>query len=288
MSKERILARLLAFHDLPTLPQVIVRVIETLRDERSSAKDLSDLLEKDHAISARVLRLANSAFFGLAQRVGTIRRAVIVLGFDAVRQLALASSVFNTFAKRRQFAFNPEDFWMHSLGAAVAAQTLSAKRCRVESPEACFTAGLLHDIGKYILALVLKDEYVALVNEARDSQSALRDLELEQLGLNHAEVGEWIVAKWQFPPLFKDVLGNLHRVSRYAGPYRTEAAVVCLANSLSIQAGFGLVGDGAESQVEQACLDIVGLKGQAIDEVRQEVESYRDEASQFLSLLDVQ
>ncbi|HNT36459.1 MAG TPA: HDOD domain-containing protein, partial [bacterium] len=156
MIDRQILVKLLHVQDLPTLPEVMAEILETIADEASSASDLTVLLEQDHAISARVLRLANSAFYGLRTRVDSIRRAVVVIGFDAVRHLALATTVFDALARRQQFALVPEDFWMHSLGAAKAAQIIAGRYCREASSDGCFTAGLLHDLGKYVLALVLK------------------------------------------------------------------------------------------------------------------------------------
>ena len=106
MHSHRVFAKLIELHDLPTLPQIVSKLLEAVEDERSSADDVTALLETDHVISARVLRLANSAYYGLRHRVDSIRRAVVVLGFDAVCQLALATSVFKTFSSQRQFALD--------------------------------------------------------------------------------------------------------------------------------------------------------------------------------------
>lgn len=120
MIDQQVLDQLLEVYDLPTLPVIMTRILDTLGDDRASASDLTELLRQDHALSARVLRLANSAYYGRREPVETLHRCVVVLGFNQVRNIALATSLFDTFAKRRQFAFDPGDFWMHSFGTAKA------------------------------------------------------------------------------------------------------------------------------------------------------------------------
>lgn len=280
------LIKLLEVHDLPTLPVVMGRILETLADERSSASDLTELLEQDHAISARVLRLANSAFYGLRQQVDSIRRSVVVLGFNEVRNLALATSVFDTFAKRQQFAFDPEDFWMHSFGAAKAAQLLTNEPCRVESSEACFTAALVHDIGKYVLALLLKARYKEILKEADQSGRPIRDVEVEKLGVSHNWVGRWLADKWRFPPLIVSAIGNLHQATTYSAADKDAVAVVALADLLSMRAGFGFAGDREDSLLERQLLGILGLTREHLEDTVGQLRPLRDETHQFLSYLE--
>jgi len=282
----RVLARLMKVRDLPTLPEIIGKILETVEDERSSASDLTALLECDLAISARILRLANSPFYGLRSKVNSIRHAVVVLGFDAVRHLALATSVFDAFASRQQWALDPQDFWMHSLGAAKAAQILSSQHCRVESPEGCFTAGLLHDIGKFLLALVLKEEYREVVQEAKQSQRLLRDVEREKHRMTHPEVGQWIAERWQLPAMITDTIGNRYRVARYAGPNKTEVAIVALADDISRKAGFGVAGDYDDPPVAQDVLEILSLREETVDAIVSALDQVRDETRQFLNVLE--
>lgn len=286
MLDRRVLVRLMDVHDLPTLPVIIEKVLEAVEDDHSSASDLTALLERDHAISARVLRLANSAFYGLPNKVDSIRRAVVILGFDAVRHLALATSVVDAFASREQWALDPEDFWMHSFGAAKAAQILSGKHCRVSSPEGCFTAALLHDIGKFLLALVLKDEYREIVQEARASQRLLKDVELERQRMTHSEVGQWIAGKWQLPEIIGVAIGNRYGVPTYVGPNKTEIAIVALADDISRKAGFGDAGDYGKVSVPLSLLETLNVERKTVDQIVDEIGAIRADTRQFLDLLD--
>lgn len=285
MLEQDIVKKLLEVEDMPTLPAVMNRVLETIESETSSAQDLTAILECDHAISARILRLANSAFYGLRHRPDTIRRAVIVVGFEAVRMLALATSVFDTLSKRKQFALNPEDFWLHSLGAAKAAQLLAGQIRGIESTEACFTAGLLHDMGKYILALVLKEQYQGVVNAAKESKVALHEVEQRELGVTHAAVGMWVGNRWNLPGIVTDVMGYQLRLSEYKGEYRAEVALASVSSDLSRKAGFGDAGDCEGVELGAARFEAIGLDAKRNEEVLAELAEYRQEARQFLDEL---
>lgn len=280
----RIISKLIQVHDLPTLPEVVQRILQIIEDERSSASDLTALLEYDCAISARVLRLANSPFYGLRNTVASIRKAVVVLGFDAVRHLALAASVFDVFAKRRQFALEPVDFWMHSFGAAKAAQVLHRATQCAGSPESSFTAALLHDIGKFLLALVLKDEYYSIVQEAENVRGNLKDVETTALGLNHADIGQWATSKWQFPPAIVEAVGNQYNAA-YTGSHRSTAAIVAAADTVSRCANFGSAGDHGEPRIASHFLKTLRTTQEKVDAIVSELAGIRGDARQFLDLL---
>jgi putative nucleotidyltransferase with HDIG domain len=285
MIERRILAALLEVQDFPTLPEVMTNILQIVEDERSSAEQLTALLECDHAISVRILRFANSPFYGLRYQVNSIRRAVVVVGFEAVKHLALATSVFDAFSKRKQFALEPKDFWKHSLGAAKAAQVLCVKYGDVALKETCFTAGLLHDIGKYFLALVLKDEYCAVVRAAKESLRPLREVELERLKTTHAEVGAWLAEHWRFPHTITNVIANLYRVSVSTIPNGMETATVVLASEISRKTGFGNAGEGHPPCLDEKALSVINLTESAVDEIVAELEPFLDETEQFLNVI---
>jgi hypothetical protein len=127
MIRPEILKKLINIEDLPTLPEVKTRILQTIQDDHSSLKDLTAVLELDHSITAHLLRIANSPFYGFSGKISSLKHAVVLLDFEAVEMLAIATSVFSALSRRKQFALDPEDFWMHSLGAAKAAQVLCAK-----------------------------------------------------------------------------------------------------------------------------------------------------------------
>ena len=277
--------KILGFGDLPTLPEVITQILEITADSGSSACEVGSILESDHAISARVLHLANSAFFGLPNRVDSLRRAVVLLGFQTVRSLALATSVFDAFFQVEQFSLDPYDFWIHSFGTAKAAHQVAERVEGIESSEGCFTAGLIHDIGKYVLSLALKDEYTALVDVAMETGTHLREVERAQTNVDHCEVGAWLCERWNFPPRLVDVVANAERSSQYSGPFPLEVRVVDLADQLSRKAGFGYAGDPPNPEPDDDLLDSLSISRDSITGDLEQLQDYREEAKRLLDLL---
>ena len=285
MIDREVVRRLLRVQDLPTLPEVMGEILDAVGDDESTAMDLTAILERDHAISARVLRMANSAFYGLRHEVNSIRHAVIVLGFDAVRLLALAMSVFDAFSHRGPFTIDPKDFWMHSLGAAKAAQLVSERCGWLNASHTCFTSGLLHDIGKYVLALAFKAEYQRVFEIAMHSQRPLEEVEAEQLHTTHAEVGAWIAERWLFPSVMIDVIGNLYRASVYSGPHRREVIAVALANDISCAASYGSAGQPMGQPVDEDLAAMLDLTADDVAGILQDLEQFREETLQFINAL---
>ncbi len=282
---DRNLARkLIEIENIPTLPAIMNRLLDAVEDADTSADDLTAILERDMAISARVLRLANSAFYGLRHRVDTIRRAVVVVGFQAVRMLALATSVFDALSRHRQFAFEPEEFWMHSLGTAKAAQLLARRIPGKESPESCFTAGLLLNIGKYCMALALKEQYTEYVKLAEKNSRRLCDIELEAIHTTHAEAGQWLAEKWRLPEMFAVVLANHVRARHYHGEFQRENSIMALSNEITREAGFGSAGDFAPPVLDPTAFGL-DIPQEWVEAVRQETSDYAEEARAFLEIL---
>jgi len=285
MNGEDVLAKVLEYRDLPTLPEVVSKILAEVESENSDVGRLTYFLESDPAISARILRVANSAFYGLEREVISVQRAVVVLGFITVRDLVLSTAVFDALSGKNQMALDFEDFWLHSLGTARAAHLLSRKYCPSALNEGCFTAGLLHDIGKYLLALVLRERYAAIVRQAETSKCRLRDLEAERLGTTHAEVGAKVAEEWKFPVLLTQVIGNLYEWKTYSGPCRSEVCVVALANEISRLVRFGNAGDWNAPSLEPTLLGSIGLTEELVDKVAEEVADQRSEILQFFRLL---
>ena len=154
--------------DLPTLPRTVLKITELVNDPKSSAKDLARVITEDQVLTARLLKLVNSSFYGFPQRISTVTGAIVLLGFDAIRSLLLATCVFDLFASRnRKNRQDQERFWDHSLGCAVGAKVIG-NYLRHDKVEELFVSGLLHDIGKIVEMMFLADEFtrvIAAVNQ---------------------------------------------------------------------------------------------------------------------------
>lgn len=278
-----ILRRVLELEDIPTLPVVMNRILGIVSDDSASSQDLAEVLECDLAVSTQVLRMANSAFYGAPAEIDSIRRAVVLMGFDAVQMLALATSVLDVFSGRQQFSLDAEDFWMHALGAAKAAHLLARRHAPGVSADALFTAGLLHDIGKFLLALAMGGDYRAVLGEALRDRRPICDVEHERLGATHGDLGGWMCEKWHFPPSVIASITHHHRPAAAECTHPREAALICLADEVSRAAGFGLAGDapGLRTSVEDPAA-MLRMPTEVVESLIDEMRDMCEQARAFL------
>jgi putative nucleotidyltransferase with HDIG domain len=222
--------------DLPTLPHVATRVIELVADPHANASDLERVISRDAALTARVLKLANSALFGRRGMVSTLSRAVVLLGFKTVHSLVIAAST-EAFYHTGSTRFKDKLLWEHAVAAALAAGYL-ARECRYRGVEEAFLGGLLHDIGKVVLDTNMGERYQGIVERVYNDGVTFIDAEQEILGFNHAEIGSLVIRKWNLPDTLEEAVRLHHRAMRsLVDP--TLCAIVSLANSVCVKVGIG-------------------------------------------------
>lgn len=280
---EDIIKRLEMSEDLPTLPVVMTKLIDAINDDKSSAADLTKIMENDPAMSARVLKLANSAFYGLRFKVDNLKRAIVVLGFETVRMLALSTTILDLFNAKKQLALDPEDFWIHSLGAGKSAQILSTKVKTEVVPETLFTAGLLHDIGKYCLAIALKDKYKMVVKNGKDNQIPLYKVEKENLSITYTDVNNWLAQKWNLPETLSAPMTNHNQPDNSLNKYPLETYIIYLSSEISRVENFGIAGDFNKVNIKLLTSLFPQIKENTIKETREEIKAYLTDAKKFLS-----
>jgi putative nucleotidyltransferase with HDIG domain len=200
-------AEVIARKNLPTIPAVLAKILELSDSVDANGKDLIAVVEKDQALTGKMLRLANSAFFGQNRRVATIWRAVLLLGFSTVRNLALGVKVWDALSSGvpRQ---RVEELWAHAVAVAGASKTLAGK-LRSGDPDEAFTAALLHDVGRLVLAMRFKDDYWT-VTKGVGEQEPVDELERSAFGVDHAEVGGWLLEAWALPPAIIELVRTHH------------------------------------------------------------------------------
>ena len=225
--------------DLGTLPEVAVQVIEKCSDPEVSIVDLATIIEADQVIAARILRLANSAFYARSSRVDSVRDAVMLLGLDAVRALGLSVGVYLAFESGygRPKA-ELESLWQHCIAAALCAKEI-ARRCGMRQREQAFVAGLLHEIGQLVLLQHLPEQYARVLELRKSSSLRLERAEEDVLGTNHAEAGGWLVARWGLPGELRAPIELHHQIEAEVGPMpeREVVRIVQVADWLAASQG---------------------------------------------------
>ncbi len=226
--------------DLPPLPAVVTRIMETVNNPDTSAADLNRLIAMDQGLSSKVLRIVNSAYYGFPKRISTITHAVVILGFNTVRNLVLGVSAFGLLSQKSiPYGLNRARFWEHSVAAAVAGSILAKKRLsKVRSaPEEAFIGGLLHDIGTLFLDSYFPVQYaVAMAFAARENKTSW-EAESMVLGLDHVTVGRRIAEHWNFPPHLVAMMSGHHDPAQQKEHF-DMAALIHAADWLAWECGF--------------------------------------------------
>ncbi len=221
--------------NLPTLPGMIEQISKAVESKRFSAADIGRLISRDQVLTAKVLKLANSAFFGFSRNVGSLTQALVLLGFDVVKGLILTSSVFDLMKTKAQ------GMWEHSMGVATAAHII-AEEIEIEDQEEVSLAGLLHDLGKVVIRVHMPDDAEAIGALVEQKGVSVRQAEQEVLGFDHAEVGQWLAESWKLPEELTEPI-RWHHKPEGARQVPLATSVVHLADVLA--RGWGL-GDGID------------------------------------------
>lgn len=218
--------------ELPSLPEVYIRVTELLETESTTALKIGDAVQTDPALTARILKLINSAYFGLRNPVTSISQAVTLLGRQQLQQVLVGSVMAGVFKEFDIAAFPMRSFWQHSIKTAIIARQLAMQNARIIDHEAFFTAGLLHDIGWLVIAKVNPGSYLQITEIARTENREITLVEAEKLGVTHIDVGVALLEKWGIPGLITECVKRHHETS-HIEPYEIETSIVSLANQLS-------------------------------------------------------
>lgn len=191
----KFLSRIEAARNLPTLPQVLLKLIEACRNEEKTVRDIAQIIGGDSALSARILGIVNSPFYRRAQKIVRLDDALFQLGRDAVRSIAISASIHQVFSRvNGQSLFNMKLYWHHALLCAVLARRL-AEKAFFKAPELAFLSGILHDVGRLVLWVNFPDEYGKVLQAARNRSETLLEGEL-RMGITHTEVGSWLLTRW--------------------------------------------------------------------------------------------
>ena len=218
--------------ELPSLPEVYIRVTELLETENASGLKIGEAVQTDPALTARILKMINSAYYGLRNPVTSISQAVALLGRQQLKQVLLGSVLAGVFKDFDVTHFPLRDFWQHCIKTAIIARQLAMQNARIIDHDAFFTAGLLHDVGWLVIAKVNPGSYLQITQLAKNENKDVLQVENEKLGVTHIDVGVALLDKWGIPGLITECVRK-HHDRDHVGPLSVETSIVFLANKLS-------------------------------------------------------
>lgn len=285
MEKENLQKIIDKIVSLPTLPTVVTTLIKAVDDPATSAKDVNDIISKDQALSAKVLKLVNSAFYGFPRQIDTITRAITILGFEAIKSLALSATVFDIFKidSIYKIEFDREQFWKHSLAVGIFNQ-LIAKKTGIIAVEEAFVCGLLHDIGKIVMDQYLHDEFIKVLIVIKKRNLSFIEAENEVLGVNHQSIGRWLALKWNLPTNLVESI-TYHHYPRYAKEAPEIVAMTHLSDHVIKKKKIGNSGDNKVPRLDSEAKKILKLTDRELDKLIEQLPDELEKAETFLNLV---
>ena len=268
---------------LPTLPSVASTLVSLTQSPQTSATQVGELISQDQALTGRVLKLVNSAYYGFPKQITTVNHAVVILGFNRVKNIVLAASIFGLKGQRLPQRFNAPGFWQHSLGAAVAARTAAREFGRGD-PEEAFVCGLLHDVGKLVLAQVAPADYDRCLAGAEERDELILTTEREILGVDHAEVGSWLAEQWRLPPAVVSAVRG-HHAPTASRKDRDAAWVTHLGDILARALQIGWAGDRSIPRIDPVLAQETGLSAAGLDRLVARVLDELRKAADFFEMI---
>lgn len=226
MTPEQIREKVKTIIQLPALPSLAFEVVEMVDDPKTSAAQLGKLIAADQALAGKVLKIANSPFYGFPKKISTIDFAIIVLGFDALKEIVISIALVSSLQKKADNYFNTKTFWDHSISTGVIARRL-ARDIGYRVTGEVFVAGLIHDMGISILNKYFNPEFRRIVDINRDMGLSFAEAEESVLGVTHAEIGGWLGERWNLPDQLVETIRFHHTPEKAEGNKKLVSIVHC-------------------------------------------------------------
>jgi len=274
ISKDKVYAKIRKSGNLPTLPEILLKLLEACDNENTPISDIASIISKDPVLSLKVLQLVNSAYYGLQKKFKSVEQAVVYLGANSIKNIAITTSIHQVF-DRRKFKgvkrFNISTFWYQSLLTATLAQRI-AQKTDYESRDEAYLSGLLHDVGRLLLVSTYPREHESILLKTEDIQNVLW-AEKQLIGVTHCEVGSWLVGNWNLDSLMADAIKYHHEPLEQINEAFPLVKIIHLASLLSENNyGAGLVAETGDQLFGLDRNDIESIIEGATDEVLQIAE----------------
>lgn len=270
---------------LPTLPVIVEKILSMARKDNTSAKDLAETISKDPAISNKILRLSNSAYYGMMKEIDSIPRAITIIGFNEVVSLTIGMSVISAFndGHKQGRNFNMKGLWIHSLGCAFAARK-TAKKLGIMQVEQIFISGLLHDMGKVIFALYFPDEYIDTFEYIKKNEIDLHKGEKHILGIDHADLSGLLMERWNFPDSILIPARYHHSIDQCPPKYQHLTLIIAFSDYLSQKAEFG-ENWAVKTPAILKVRDKLGFTKPDAEQMVEDLKNYKEEIEAFFEVM---
>ena len=273
--------------ELPTIPAVLPKLLYLMESSGTNASDLADVISHDPAMTSKILKVANSAYYGFQQKISDLERAVPLLGFNMVKSLALSIGVISSLPSGgKNPYFSREGLWIHSLAVATLMQELGRRLSKGDRSEYIFVIGLLHDIGKVVLDQFFNELFRQALEEVEKlGNSKLHIAERRVIGVDHGEVGAMLLTRWRFPEVISNPIAVHHQTEIPEGTNANDVAMLRIADALPQELGLGEEGNPIPPEIHKADLKVLEMKGEELEDLKAYLNEVKDGIYAFFSAM---
>ncbi|MDB5302552.1 MAG: hypothetical protein JWM97_101 [Phycisphaerales bacterium] len=280
--QSRVLEMVKKVTTIATIPEVTAKIIHTVEDPRSSAAKLHQIVSHDPALVTRILKVVNSAFYGLPGQIGSIERAIVLLGLNAVKNIAVAASIGQLFRMGKLCeGFTARDLWTHCIAVGVAARDL-ARQARSPAADEAFLCGMIHDVGILISLQANPEQLREVCDQVKFGTREFCELEREIIGVDHQQLGAALAELWKFPRTCQLVAGHHHDPKSLTGQNRTVVDMVYAADTLCCRSKHGFNLTACRQSMEPADLTDVGIDPAHVERTAARLDELVASASAFM------
>ena len=268
---------------IATLPEITAKIVHTVEDPKSTAAQLHKIVAHDPALATRILKVVNSAFYGLPGQIGSVERAIVLLGLNAIKNIAVAASLGQLFRGVKLCeGFTAKDLWTHCISVGVTAREL-ARNMKLPIADEAFLAGLIHDTGLIVSLQVWPDKLKQACEISKTSEKAFCDIEREIVGVDHQQLGQGLAEMWKFPRSCQLVAGFHHRPTSLSDNNRMLVTLVYVADTICCEQKRGFNLTALRQKIEAGGAFEMGIDALLIEAVSKRLDDLVGSATAVLS-----
>lgn len=281
--QQRIQSIIQNVEQLPSLPDVVSKIINMVNDPDVSFKHVADEIAKDQAITANILKLCNSAYFSKGKEISSIDRAIVILGLKEVKDivvLATTKSVLNRVIVGYDLARG--ELWRHGVAVAMLAKKIAIECNQKTIADIAFTGGIIHDVGKTVLALFVQSTFKDILNTVTEESITFQEAEKLVMGFDHQQIGEQVAIKWKFPRVLQSIVRYHHEPMNAPDEHKIIVSIVHVANTLCLMAGIGIGSDGLYHELNYDAIKLLSLKDDELEKLFADIPELMMKAKDIL------
>ena len=282
--KEKIYSRI---DELPTLPAMLPKLLNLMEGNSASASDVTDVISHDPALASKILKVANSAYYGFSQKITSLEKVVPLLGFNMVRSLALSISIINNLPSGNKLPhFSHEGLWLHSLAVAILMQEFRKKAEKEDERDYLFVVGLLHDIGKIILNHFFSELFQKALEDVKSHEdTGLYMAECRVIGLDHGQVGAMLLARWRLPASITNPIDVHHQTEIPEGTRTDDVIMLRISDALAQELELGETGNPKAPKLPEVDIEVLDVTEKELEDMKAYVHGIEDGMHAFFNAM---